>query len=69
MYFTEARDQCESRIITIGSITGYDQLIENLTMNCVPIEVFDMDHTKYEEFLEKRRVLMARKIRQYYEAL
>ncbi len=69
VYFPEARKQCETGIITIGSITDYDQLLANLETNCVPIDVFDMDHTRYAEFLEKRRVMMAKKIRAYYEAL
>ena len=68
-YFSEARLQCETGGIMIGSITNYDQLMENLRTNCVPEEVFDMDHTRYTEFLEKRRVMMARKIRKYYESL
>lgn len=69
VYFPEARKQCETGVITIGSITDYDQLMENLKINCVPEEVFDMDHTRYSEFLEKRRVMMAQKIRKYYESL
>ena len=68
-YFPEARKQCETGVITIGSITDYDQLMENLRVNCVPEDVFDMDYTRFEEFLEKRRMMMARKIRAYYEAL
>lgn len=69
VYFPEARKQCETGIITIGSITDCHQLLENLRTNCVPEEVFEMDHTRYAEFLEKRRVRMAKKIRAYYEAL
>ena len=69
-YFPAARKQCEpGEIITIGSITDYDQLMSNLEANCVPEDVFDMDHTRYAEFLEKRRVMMAMKIRKYYESL
>ena len=68
-YFPEARKQCETGEITIGSITDYDRLMENLKTNCVPEEVFEMDHTRYSEFLEKRRVMMAAKIRKYYESL
>ena len=68
-YFTEAREQCVSGVITIGSITDYDQLLVNLKANCVPIEVFDMDHTNYMQFLEIRRQMMAAKIRAYYESL
>lgn len=68
-YFTEACKQCETGVITIGSITDYDQLIANLETNCIPVEVFEMDHMRYLEFLEKRRVMMAKKIRNYYELL
>ncbi|MBR5623887.1 DUF262 domain-containing protein [bacterium] len=69
VYFSEAKKQCETGEIKIGSITNYDQLIANLQTNCVPLEVFEMDHTHYKEFLEERRVLMAKKIRKYYESL
>ncbi len=69
VYFSEAREQCETGVITIGSITDYDQLLANLETNCVPADVFDMDYTRYAEFLEKRRIMMAKKIRTYYEAL
>lgn len=69
VYFPEAREQCRTGDITIGSITDYDQLLANMETNCVPADVFDMDHTRYAEFLEKRRVMMAKKIRAYYEAL
>ena len=69
VYFPEARKQCETGIITIGSIIDYNQLIANLAANCMPEDVFDMDHTRYVEFLEKRRMMMAKKIRKYYEML
>lgn len=68
-YFPEAKAQCQTKTITIGSITDHDQLLENLRINCVPSDVFDMDHTRYDEFLQKRRVMMAQKIRDYYESL
>ncbi|MBR2836274.1 MAG: DUF262 domain-containing protein [Coriobacteriales bacterium] len=69
VYFNEAKEQCETGVITIGSITDYDQLMANLKTNCIPDNVFEMDHTYYTEFLEKRRTLMATKIRKYYESL
>ena len=68
-YFTMARNQCETGKITIGSISDYNQLMTNLEINCVPVEVFEMDYTRYSEFLEKRRVMMAKKIQDYYELL
>lgn len=38
-------------------------------MNCIPFDVFDMDYQYYTRFLEKRRSMMANKIRRYYESL
>jgi hypothetical protein len=52
-----------------GSITVLDELKRNLAMNCIPSDVWDMDHTRYNEFLEKRRKLMAEKIKRYYYSL
>ena len=37
--------------------------------NCIPNDVFEMGHEQYGTFLEKRRFLMAKKIRKYYESL
>lgn len=68
-YFPEALEQCKTGVITIGSITDYDQVMANLETNCVPTDVFEMDHTRYSEFLDKRREMMAKKIRKYYESL
>ncbi|MBQ8091893.1 MAG: hypothetical protein IJ233_14215, partial [Pyramidobacter sp.] len=69
VYFQEARKQCETGKIVIGSITNMEQLLANLRTNCIPEDVFEMDHADYETFLEKRRLMMAQKIQAYYEAL
>ena len=68
-YFRVAREQCETKVVKCGSITEIEGLKRNLEVNCVPEEVFDMDNTRYAEFLEKRRVLMAQKIKKYYYGL
>lgn len=68
-YFRSALEQCNTKIIKCGSITDINELKHNLKVNCVPNEVFDMNHTNYNEFLEKRRALMAQKIRKYYYSL
>ena len=68
-YFRIAREQCDTKVIKCGSITDREELSRNLEANCVPEEVFDMDHTRYAEFLEKRRALMAHKIKKYYYRL
>ena len=68
-YFSAALAQCGSDKAETGSIIGEKVLRENLATNCIPEDVFEMDYTRYDEFLEKRRVLMAAKIRKYYESL
>jgi primosomal protein N'' len=48
------------------NIKTFESLLSNLKQNCVPVEIFDMEHHSYDEFLLKRRKLMAEKIRKYY---
>lgn len=68
-YFRVAREQCDTKVIKCGSITNIEELKRNLKANCVPEDVFNMDHTRYAEFLEKRRALMAQKIKKHYYSL
>lgn len=68
-YFTEALKQCETKMITCGSITDIEVLKDNLAINCVPFETCNMTHSDYSDFLEKRRALMAKKIKNYYYSL
>lgn len=68
-YFKKAFEQCETKEIKCGSITDLDKLKKNISDNCIPEDVVNMDYTNYEEFLEKRRTLMAKKIKDYYYSL
>ena len=68
-YFGEAIKQCETKQITCGSITEIEKLKENLQLNCIPFEATGMTFNDYPEFLEKRRHLMAQKIKKYYYGL
>ena len=52
-----------------GDIATEADLIADLKANCIPKGIFDMDAADYEGFLAQRRILMARKIRDYYESL
>lgn len=65
-YFAEALKQCETKVITCGSITDIDALKANFVANCIPFEACEMTHEDYESFLEKRRELMAKKIKDFY---
>lgn len=68
-YFNIALKQCETKVSECGSIIDKEQLMNNLSMNGIPSTVFDMDYNNYSEFLEERRLLMAHKIRRFYESL
>lgn len=68
-YFQLALNQCGTDVAKCGSILNREELIKNLEMNCIPEDVFEMDYTCYNEFLEKRKLLMAQKIRKFYESL
>lgn len=68
-YFQEALAQCKTKQAVCGSIVDEKQLYNNLAMNCIPTDVFNMDYQEYTRFLEERRSLMADKIRRYYESL
>ena len=69
VYFTLAVEQCSTGVIKCGAITDLDQLKANLAANCIPFEITTMDYTDYERFLEERRKLMAKKIKDYYYSL
>ncbi len=46
-----------------------EELEENLRMNCIPLDLDLLTTERYEEFLDRRRRLMAEKVRKYYLAL
>lgn len=69
-YFLEALTgilkQSES---SFKSIKSEDEFKTNLEENCIPAEILQMDHSRYEEFLEMRRKKMTALIREYYYSL
>ena len=68
-YFSQARDAINSGAGYFGDIADQGALLSNLEANCIPEGIFDMSADDYEDFLAQRRVLMAKKIRNYYESL
>ena len=68
-YFSQARDAIRSGASYFGDIADEGTLLSNLKANCIPEGIFEMSANDYEDFLAQRRVLMARKIRNYYESL
>ena len=68
-YMAQVKEQCTSGSAVYGGIASMEKLEANLEANCIPKEIFDMDYTQFEDFLEKRRYMMAQKICRYYEML
>lgn len=68
-YFSAAYKQCETGDIAVGTITEKTALTNNLAANCIPAGVENMTAVDYPEFLRQRRVLMAKKIKEYYYSL
>lgn len=68
-YFSAALAQCSTGVIKVGTITNTDEFLENLDTNCIPQENVEMTAQDYPEYLQKRRAMMAAKIRKYYYSL
>ncbi|TMW72763.1 DUF262 domain-containing protein [Alteribacter natronophilus] len=68
-YMEKIKNQIRTGELTIGEISDNEGLDKNFRMNCIPESVLDMDVNNYEEFLDERRKLIAKKIRNYYENL
>jgi len=69
VYFAEMKEQSNGGPHKYGGIRDWETLKANMEVNCIPDSVFDMTIDHYDQFLEERRTLMARKIRDYYRSL
>ncbi len=69
VYFGEIWEQINGGKQRYGNITTAEELEANFEMNCIPNGIENLDTDNYEAFLEERRVLMAQKIRRYFESL
>ena len=68
-YFSDIQAQCNGKPLKYGSIADMDTLKANLASNCVPEEIMGMDVEQFDDYLKRRRELMAAKVRAYYEGL
>jgi hypothetical protein len=68
-YFADIQSQCNGGPVKYGAILDMITLKANLADNCVPEAIFGMDESGFEDFLIARRLMMATKIRGYYEGL
>ncbi len=68
-YFGLIKNQMVDSSKLVSGISNEEELLGNLKMNCVPLEIQEMDIEHYPEFLNLRRKLMAQKIKEYYQSL
>lgn len=68
-YMGKVQAQCNGEKLVYGSISDSKALAENLATNCIPKEFLSMKEEDFDLFLEKRRVLMADKMKHYYFSL
>lgn len=68
-YFGSIIEQISSGNLHLSGINNMDDLKANLESNCVPFEIANMGIDNYQDFLDKRRKLMADKIKNYYFSL
>ena len=69
VYFTKAKQQCDTKTILLGNISDADLLASNLAENCIPSNIDTMDVSSYDAFLLERRKMMAALIEKYYKGL
>ena len=65
----DVKAQCNGEENKYGLINSEADLYKNLEESAIPKEIINMSVEDYEEFLLKRRVLMANKIREYFNKL
>jgi hypothetical protein len=68
-YFEIVQSQMADNNMQVSGLSTQQGLLDNLKMNCVPIEIMQMSIEDYSEFLSLRRKLMATKIKEYYFSL
>jgi hypothetical protein len=68
-YFEELAEQCAGGKKKYGGITDMADLRANLRTHCLSESMLDGNIPPYDDFLEERRKLMARKIKTWFEAL
>lgn len=66
VYMKKVYEQCHTKTPVYGGIVDQDELRANLEQNCIPDGFEGMSIADYDIFLDKRRKLMAQKIRDYY---
>ncbi len=69
LYFSDLLEQVNGGELRYGGIDTQNLLTRNLNANCIPKKIYTMAIDEYEDFLSERRILMAKKIKEYYFSL
>lgn len=69
IYMQKVKNDIATQGMALTSIKSKEAWAQNMAANCIPFDLNTATHQDYAQFLEKRRKLMAEKIRRYYENL
>lgn len=69
VYFADVIKQTNGGELNYGAINDPSELATNLATNCIPEDLHEMGLDRYDEFLNTRRMLMAAKLKIYYQSL
>ena len=65
-YMQDVLEQIGNNKANIGGIVTMEDLKETFKENCIPNEFINFTIDNYKDFLQKRRILMSQKIKEYY---
>ena len=68
-YFADLVAQCDGGKLKYGGINSLAALKSNMRAHCLPLGMLNGEVPEYDDFLAARRPLIARKIRDWFEAL
>lgn len=68
-YFDLIKNQMIENNRLVSGLSTEKELLDNLRMNCIPVELMEMTISDYQDFLSLRRKLMANKMKEYYFGL
>ncbi|MEE0875007.1 MAG: DUF262 domain-containing protein [Ruminococcus sp.] len=68
-YMSNMKSQISGAGSYYGNINNAEDLDANLSENCIPKDIVEMDVSNYNEFLSERRIMMAQYIKEYYQSL
>jgi hypothetical protein len=69
VYFAQIAEQARTGEPRYGAIADMESMRDNLRRSCVPVELLDDVVMPFDEFLDRRRLLMAAKLRDWFTLL